>query len=662
MAAIFLSGWFGNARHAAVKRSKELDRLTESGARIQHSGTETFDTYWFGEIAKQPVVSIEQATQKTEPHENWFDLAQVPELRTLVLFDDHNLSTKTAKALVNLQVLEFRKKRSDAMEKSFYLKSEKEKIDDYQCAAANKAAPDDVLVSDYADALPVMPKLESLSVTGDVETLMPPVEFSHNEGSRSIWLVPVNDGEKRRLFTVEDGIKFLESGELANFQGRWIKGSDLHTFLKKAPNLKHVDIALYDVTQAAIGALAEKTTLESASINLYDVSPKMYFKLTKALLDLPNLKSLDIEYPPRSGHFDLIRKAYRQLRTDFVLELNKFETLRVSKSNLESISLTHIAKLEIVDCPNLETISSVEGAGGAKLVVKRCNKLMTISVPVLDLHCEDCPSLIGEFQKSLSPNSRKMFFKNVAALQKLEVDSLDDLTVEGKLNVASIKIGDYHCSPHLQENTNQQNSNSLPVVSAKTVKLESLSPATIKFLEQISPLNSLRLNMLAGSGATGIADRGWTPENMSALFEKVSTKGLIIYSCEPIEMKCFERLHQCDGVTNICFAAPDPYGSDPNTGAGLRLADFVTPAAGGSESGAKVPLGQRWNLKLPETVKSLYLHYNPVSSRTMDTEGKYVKFLAQRYPQLEITHWASTDLGTRVGARTYSREAHSQEN
>ena len=113
-AAIFLAGWVGNTRQAAIERSTALNELMETGVAIKHGKEETFSTYWFEEEARPPVVSIEQATQEIESKsdENRFDFAQVPELEKLVLFNDRDLSPESSKALVNLQVLEFRKTRT----------------------------------------------------------------------------------------------------------------------------------------------------------------------------------------------------------------------------------------------------------------------------------------------------------------------------------------------------------------------------------------------------------------------------------------------------------------------------------------------------------------------------------------------------------------------
>ena len=94
LAAIFLAGWVGNTRRAAIKRATALNQLMESGVTIKHGEEETFSTYWFEEEAMPPVVSIEQATQEieTESHESLFDFVHIPELEKLVLFNDQHLS------------------------------------------------------------------------------------------------------------------------------------------------------------------------------------------------------------------------------------------------------------------------------------------------------------------------------------------------------------------------------------------------------------------------------------------------------------------------------------------------------------------------------------------------------------------------------------------
>ena len=105
--------------------------------------------------------------------------------------------------------------------------------------------PDDGLINDYANSLPVMPELQSLSVIGYVENPRPPSLIPYDSEGNSIegdWIAGEKEGEEMREFTDTLADKIAESGELDSFQGRWIKGSDLHSLLKKAPNIKNLSL------------------------------------------------------------------------------------------------------------------------------------------------------------------------------------------------------------------------------------------------------------------------------------------------------------------------------------------------------------------------------------------------------------------------------------
>ena len=646
LAAIFLAGWVGNTRRAAIKRATALNQLMESGVTIKHGEEETFSTYWFEEEAMPPVVSIEQATQEieTESHESLFDFVHIPELEKLVLFNDQHLSPESSKALVNLRVLEFRNARASLIyhEWNYYILTVST---DSIYGKENRYRPaDDDLVSNYANSLPVMPELQSLSVIGYVENLRRPSLIPHDSKNNLIegdWIAGEKEGEEMREFTDSLADEIAESGELDSFQGRWIKGSDLHTFLKKAPNLKNLEIALYEVTPEAISALGELTTLESVNINLWNASPEVYFQLTQELLGLPNLKSLEVEYPrnvhmENLTHFlgpDGMEMAHLRRRDAFLQELNNFETLTLSHSKLESISLSHIAKLKVVDCPNLKTISSFDASGQASLTAKRCDKLEKISVLALDLHCEDCPSLVGTFQKGLNLDSRKMFFKNVGAIKSLEIDSLDDLTVEGELKIdigTEFKIGDSSSPVRAPGEIEPAESNTpIPSVSCKKLVLESLSPAIIELMKQNGPLDSVEFRLSGESPADQTA-RGWTPGNMTAFFQQVSVKHLAISARHSFaarhsfEENCFEQLHQCK-CESLEFKAR------------LYLSGFLA-------SKEELPLAQRWSLKLPETLKTLKVQYSNSPSNNIDE--KPMEFLAGQRPDIKITFWWNDGRGS----------------
>ena len=625
-AAIFLAGWVGNTRQAAIERSTALNELMETGVAIKHGKEETFSTYWFEEEAKPPVVSIEQATQEIESKsdENRFDFAQVPELEKLVLFNDQDLSPESSKALVNLQVLEFRKTRT-VIEHKFSLYDLEMSTNSKYAGEIRYQPADDRLVSSYADGLPVMPELHSLSVVGYVEylgmpTVLPPPSV---EGS---WLSPENDGEAIRELTETVVEKIVESGELDSFHGRWIKGSDLQSLLKKAPNLKNLEVALHQVTPEAISALGERTSLESVNINLYDVPPEMYFNLSQELLGLPNLKSLEVEYPPiallEPWRRRPIQTARLKHRDAILQELNDFEALTLSSSKLESLSLSHIAKLEVVDCPNLKTISSFEGSGQASLTVKRCDKLEKISVLALELHCEDCPCLIGNFKKELNPESRKIFLQNVGVIESLEIDCLNDLTVEDELEIGvgfQLKIGDRRSPVRVPaEIAPAESKTPVPRVSCKKLILETLSPAIIELMKPNGSLDYVELNM-SGENPADQAARGWTPENMTAFFQQVSVKHLAISASHSFEENCFEQLDQCK-FESLSFRS------------GLALSDFLRP-------GDELALHQRWNLKLPETLKNLDIQLYDIK------EVEYMQFLDILRPDITIRYWQKSARG-----------------
>ena len=634
LAAIFLAGWIGNTRQTAIQRSTELNQLMESGVAIKHGKEQTFSTYWFEE-ASPPVVSIEQATQEieteSESDENRFDFGHIPELEKLVLFNDQHLSPESSKALVNLQALEFRKARASVIYREWNCYLLDVSTDSIYGKENRYRPPDDGLINDYANSLPVMPELQSLSVIGYVENPRPPSLIPYDSEGNSIegdWIAGEKEGEEMREFTDTLADKIAESGELDSFQGRWIKGSDLHSLLKKAPNIKNLEVALHQVTPEAISALGERTTLESVNINLYDASPETYFQLTKQLFGLPNLKSLEVEYP-RNVHMENLTQilgprrmdtAHLRRRNAFLQELNNFETLTLSNSKLESISLSHIAKLEVIDCPNLKTISSFDASGQANLTAKRCDKLEKISVLALDLHCEDCPCLIGNFQKGLNLDSRKMFFKNVGAFKSLEIDSLDDLTIEGELKLdvgTELKIGD-SSSPAIVsgEIATAESKTLIPRISCKKLVLEALSPAIIELMKQNGPFDSVEFNISGESPADQTA-RGWTPENMTTFFQQVSVKHLALTARHSFEENCFEQLHQCK-FDSLEFKR------------GLYLSDFLAPDE-------DLPLAQRWTLKLPETLKTLNIEYG-VSSKNSSDE-KHMKFLAGQRPDITIKYW-----------------------
>ena len=585
--AILLAGWVGNECHAAKKRSQELDRLVESGIEVEYSSIDS--SRWFEEVSKHAVISISQRKQQRESKEKPFDLAHVQELEKLHLINDQQLSPETSKALVNLQELEF-----GVVGMSMRARRK---------VPAWSPRSGDGLIHKYATSLPVMPKLEKLTING----------FFKNQYS------------KLYLLSDEEKLSLVKSGSTHRLSGRWVKGEDLKTLISKAPKLKQVDVKLYDITPELINAFAGHANLETVEISIFKSTPKQYRDLTDALLALPNLEQLIVTFPEGADEIAKnLQKVHNKLAIDFLQKLKSFDPIVVSNSKLKSISLAEIGKLEISDCPNLESIDRnhrVPWYGkGADMVIKRCPKLSKIFYNFSNLHLEDCPQLRGAYNEQSHFRLGKFFFKNAGTINHLEIAALESLTVEGEVAVEVITIGDYYSpAPVDDEKTDPaQPPKPFPNVSCKWFRLKRLTPAAIDLLEKNSPVASLKL-IFEGDSPSDLAELGWSPEKLADLFSRVEVRDLVISSENPIPMNYLEQLHQCKVTESLRFLNA------------VSLSKFVEPI---KDDSAELPLAERFNLKLPKTIKEIFLPFpNGVA-----LEHECMNVVASRHPNLTITY------------------------
>jgi len=443
------------------------------------------------DLAKPPVESIRMVEKNEdqspldrgkrsfqEAEEPWFDLALVPELKKLTILDSNvPFKLESAKSLVALQELQI-------VETDF--------------------GPTPVkgdLMSQFLDALPLMPELESYLV------------------------LPFN----------YPGVGGWDA------RGRGITGTELIRLADKAPNLRRIEVFLHEIDSNTIELLKKPILWHQVDIGVNELSAENYHELVQSLLSLPQLRELELTN--RCGYseddtYDQNKDKERELHQKMVSIGRPF---KLNGSLLEVVHVNHLVDIEAIDCPNLRSLGFGYTDGRSRCVVKRCPQLDHCGTYHF-LHCEDCPKLTSVCTgwRYDSFASTKVFFKNVGKVSRLGLNSLDNLATEGPIRIETMNVSGI-----------TQPKNPLPDIEViKNLTLRSLFPEHVAMLKRVGHLNSLTLNCQPRNN-----ELGWTRERISELLEVASTKELTIKQQwkKPLDLELFADLEKCNELECLCF-------------------------------------------------------------------------------------------------------------
>ena len=573
LASVYIS-----VRKSVLHRTQELVRLQKQFEE-NDIGSITYSVQvrassWrekhFGELVTPPVKSIQVLGRNQDrrllrgSRAGWFDFSLIPELQSLSVIEDRSLKIESAGALVNLTKLEF--------------------FED------DSTPNNDELVGRYLEALPIMPKLATFR------------SVSHPKGDDRIW----------------------SNLDVLSPKGRWIRGSELVKLVEKAPVLRNVSFRLRDITPATLDSLKSQQSWETVMIYINEPSAERYHELVQAMLSLPDLKMLHIY------NYHGIRDEAGKVFTYKLAEKSPVMILR--NSDVEQVFLSHVGNIEVVDCASLVQLKSIRWnlgsmgmigkhssigehvhlpsgvARSSRVVCKCCPELRVIGARVGDLHVEDCPQYHLDAMRCPLPSKRRVFFKNVGEIYWLSLNSPDELTVEGAVNIHQLNIGE--ATPE----------NLPPAITvSRKLRLARCSSQALDMLKGTDSLLELDLHLNRASPAF----ESWTLDRISRHVRIVKFETLTLHSYEDqIVPDLFADLDKCQSLTTLKVRGGNPE----------HLFLPLEPSSDIHEN-SELSLPERWAFRFPP--KLTHLKFIPY--RDLDTDKKYLEFLETRYPEVCIT-------------------------